>query len=92
MDLFFAVISFEGDSSVGIFPYGYKMELPDFRQAFRPEEVAIASAERETVRKHIQTFYELLDGEFRANVFFSDELNGDKSDYVEEEKQPVLMA
>lgn len=57
-----ATIYFSADPSVGIFPYHYTMELPDFEPEYRQE-----------TREMIQKLYTELDGEFKPIVFFEDE-------------------
>jgi hypothetical protein len=56
-------VHFAADPSVGIFPYGFSLEIPDFEEDYR-----------EQVREDIKKFYTELDGEFSASwVGFSDE-------------------
>lgn len=56
------LIYFAGDSSVGINPYFYTMEIPEFEEEYREE-----------IRKSILELYESLDGEFKPKVFFDGE-------------------
>jgi len=55
-------ICFNGDTSVGIFPYSYSMDIPEFEPEYR-----------EYVRSAIKILYIELDGEFTPHVFFEDE-------------------
>lgn len=56
------IICFQGDSSVGIFPYGFDMTIPPFEPEYR-----------EDTRELIKKLYIELDGEFKPNVYFEDE-------------------
>ena len=57
-----ASIYFVGDTSVGILPYIYEMDVPPFEEEFR-----------EDIRMMIEDLYVELDGEFGCQVYFSDE-------------------
>lgn len=58
-----AHVYFPADPSVGIFSYGYEMEIPDFEEEWR-----------EDTRKKIKALYDELDGEFSCNVIFEGEI------------------
>ncbi len=63
------VIHFEGDSSVGIFPYSFDMTIPEFEPEYKEE-----------TRKMIKDLYTELDGEFVPKVWFEDELKDEPFD------------
>ena len=58
------LIHFEGDSSVGIFPYSFEMEIPDFEPEYKEE-----------TRQMIKQLYTELDGEFIPRIYFENEIN-----------------
>jgi hypothetical protein len=62
-----AYIHFPSDPSVGMFPYGYTCEVPDFTD----------NDAREYTRDTLKKLYEDLDGEGRCVVIFDDENNND---------------
>jgi len=66
---FHATILFNGDSSVGVRPYAYTMEL----DANLIELFADDKEFREEVRAKITKLYEVIDGEMKCHVIFSDE-------------------
>ena len=72
-------VHFAADPSVGINAYGYSLEVPDFRCGYTPEEAVECHREREQLRTQINALYELMDGEFRAQVFFSDQQEDEPS-------------
>jgi len=55
-------ICISGDTSVGIYPYQYDMEIPEFEPEYREE-----------TRQMIKTLYTELDGEFTPYILFEDE-------------------
>jgi len=60
-----ATAYFEGDSSVGFYPYSYTLEVPFDNDI------------REDIRQEIAELYNSLDGEFSCKVFFEDETTAD---------------
>ena len=66
---FKATILFNGDSSVGVRPYAYTMELDaNLIEAFKDSKDY-----REILREQIQTLYTEIDGEMKCHVIFSNE-------------------
>lgn len=62
-----AYVHFNADPSVGMFPYGYTLEIPTFDEDCR-----------EQTREDIKKLYAALDGEFIPSwVAFSDENQND---------------
>ncbi len=59
-------IHFTADSSVGIFPYTYSMEIPQFEEEYREE-----------TRQMIKSLYTELDGDFTPQIWFEDEGTND---------------
>jgi hypothetical protein len=68
-DTFSATILFNGDSSVGVRPYSYTMEL----DANLIEVFADDKAYREELRAKIQALYTEIDNDMKCHVIFSDE-------------------
>ncbi len=68
-DTFSATILFNGDSSVGIRPYSYTMDL----DANLIELFADDTTYREELRGKIQALYTEIDGDMKCHVIFSDE-------------------
>jgi hypothetical protein len=66
---FYATILFNGDSSVGVFPYSYTMGL----DANLIEVFADHKEYREEIRSKIQALYTEMDGDMKCQVIFSDE-------------------
>ena len=66
---FYASILFNGDSSVGVFPYSYVMGL----DANLIEVFADDKQFREDIRTNIKKLYEAIDGDMKCQVIFSDE-------------------
>lgn len=66
-------IEFSGDSSVGLFPYKFGMEIPEQFAGDSDDPDYIKY--REETRKEIKKLYELMDGEDKCTVWFEDELD-----------------
>ena len=66
---FYASILFNGDSSVGVFPYSYTMGL----DANLIEVFSDHKEYREEIRSKIQALYTEMDGDMKCQVIFSDE-------------------
>lgn len=66
---FHATILFNGDSSVGVQPYSYTMEL----DANLIEVFEDCKEYREELRTKIQALYTEIDSEMKCYVIFSDE-------------------
>lgn len=85
--LFTAFIAFAGDPSVGIKPFSYTAEIPDFRLTFADSDPLEAVMIREQARSMIKEMYQNMDGEFKATVRFSDEF---EQEPPMTEKEPLL--
>lgn len=70
---FHAVVCFKADSSVGLMPYSYTVEIPDFRDVYDEDQLAEARELRELTRSQLITLYSLMDGDSTPTVRFSDE-------------------
>lgn len=74
-----ATVHFTGNSTVGLTPRGYLLEIPHFRQSQTGQQDEEDRRIREEAREIIREMYASLDGEQTPMVTFSDEPYQDRT-------------